>query len=83
MGWSCQKKLIGASRSCHSNSRTVNWGGSLLLKIFGKAGDTVWLQSPFFCDFGSKIELGERVYFDFNCTVLDVCKVIIGDYCLL
>jgi maltose O-acetyltransferase len=55
----------------------------LLLKIFGKGGDTVWLQSPFFCDFGSKIELGERVYFDFNCTVLDVCKVIIGDYCLL
>jgi maltose O-acetyltransferase len=52
----------------------------LLLKILGKGGDTAWLQPPFFCDYGSNIELGERVFFNFNCTVLDVCKVIIGDY---
>jgi maltose O-acetyltransferase len=52
----------------------------LLKKIFGRGGDTVWLQPPFFCDYGSNIELGERVYFNFNCIVLDVCKVIIGDY---
>jgi maltose O-acetyltransferase len=52
----------------------------LLLKIFGKGGDTAWLQPPFFCDYGSNIELGERVFFNFNCTVLDVCKITIGDY---
>ena len=52
----------------------------LLSKMFGKGGDTVWLQPPFFCDYGSNIELGERVFFNFNCIVLDVCKVIIGDY---
>jgi maltose O-acetyltransferase len=52
----------------------------LLLHIFGKGGDTVWLQPPFFCDYGSNIVLGERVFFNFNCTVLDVCRVTIGDY---
>jgi len=52
----------------------------LLLKIFGKGGDTAWVQPPFFCDYGSNIELGERVFFNFNCIVLDVCKVSIGDY---
>jgi maltose O-acetyltransferase len=52
----------------------------LLKKIFGRGGDTVWLQPPFFCDYGSNIELGERVYFNFNCIVLDVCKVTVGDY---
>lgn len=52
----------------------------LLKKIFGRGGDTVWLQPPFFCDYGSNIELGERVYFNFNCIVLDVCKVTIGNY---
>ncbi|HEY1212352.1 MAG TPA: sugar O-acetyltransferase [Bryobacteraceae bacterium] len=52
----------------------------LLTEIFGKGGDTVWLQPPFFCDYGSNIELGERVFFNFNCIVLDVCKVVIGDY---
>jgi maltose O-acetyltransferase len=53
----------------------------LILKIFGKGGDTAWVQPPFFCDYGSNIELGEQVFFNFNCTVLDVCKVTIGDYC--
>ncbi len=53
----------------------------LLLKIFGKGGDTVRLQPPFFCDYGANIELGEWVFFNFNCTVLDVCKITIGDYC--
>ena len=52
----------------------------LAIKIFGKGGDTAWLQPPFFCDYGSNIELGERVFFNFNCVVLDVCKVSIGDY---
>jgi hypothetical protein len=41
----------------------------LLLKIFGKGGETAWLQPPFFCDYGSNIELGEPVFFNFNCTV--------------
>jgi len=51
-----------------------------LLKIFGKGGENAWLQPPFFCDYGSNIELGERVFFNFNCTLLDVCKITIGDY---
>jgi maltose O-acetyltransferase len=53
---------------------------TLLLQIFGKGGDTVQVQPPFFCDYGSNIELGEGVFFNFNCIVLDVCKVSIGDY---
>src|SRR6201996_476259 len=53
----------------------------LFLEIFGKGGDTVRLEPPFFCDYGSNIELGERVFFNFNCTLLDVCKITIGDYC--
>jgi maltose O-acetyltransferase len=40
------------------------------------------MQPPFFCDYGSNIRLGERVYFNFNCVVLDVCVVKIGDFTL-
>ncbi|MBP2301801.1 sugar O-acetyltransferase [Azospirillum picis] len=54
----------------------------LCRRIFGKGGDTVWMQPPFYCDYGSNIELGERVFFNFNCVVLDVCRVRIGDYTL-
>jgi maltose O-acetyltransferase len=53
----------------------------LLLNIFGKGGDTVSVQPPFFCDYGSNIELGEKVFFNFNCILLDVCKITVGDYC--
>jgi maltose O-acetyltransferase len=54
----------------------------IYLQLFGKGGETVWMQPPFFCDYGSNIELGERVFFNFNCVVLDVCLVKIGDFTL-
>ena len=54
----------------------------ILRSLFGKGGDTVWMQPPFFCDYGTNIELGERVFFNFNCIVLDVCPVRIGDFTL-
>ena len=54
----------------------------ILIELFGRGGDTAWLQPPFYCDYGSNIHLGERVYFNFNCVVLDVCRVIIGDFTL-
>jgi maltose O-acetyltransferase len=54
----------------------------ILEDLFGKGGDSVWMQPPFFCDYGVNIELGERVFFNFNCIVLDVCRVRIGDYTL-
>lgn len=54
----------------------------ILRDLFGKGGDTVWMQPPFHCDYGSNIELGERVFFNFNCTVLDVCLVRVGDFTL-
>ncbi|SFF04686.1 sugar O-acetyltransferase [Nitrosomonas sp. Nm166] len=54
----------------------------ILQDLFGAGGDTVWMQPPFYCDYGSNICLGERVFFNFNCVVLDVCGVKIGDYTL-
>lgn len=52
----------------------------ILGQLFASGGDSVWLQPPFYCDYGSNIHLGERVYFNFNCVVLDVCAVSIGDF---
>jgi len=51
----------------------------ILTDLFGTGGESVWMQPPFYCDYGSNIHLGERVYFNFNCVVLDVCEVRIGD----
>jgi maltose O-acetyltransferase len=54
----------------------------ILQDLFGSGGDSVWMQPPFYCDYGSNIELGERVFFNFNCVVLDVCTVRIGSFTL-
>lgn len=56
---------------------------ALLMRLFAQGGDTVWVQPPFFCDYGSNIRLGAKVYFNFNCVVLDVCPVTIGDHTLI
>ncbi len=37
-----------------------------------------WLQPPFYCDYGYNIKVGDKVFFNFNCVVLDVAEVIIG-----
>ena len=54
----------------------------ILRELFGSGGDSVWMQPPFWCDYGANIELGERVFFNFNCVVLDVCRVRIGSFTL-
>jgi maltose O-acetyltransferase len=69
----CQ--TLNATREAERDVRRA-----LLQQIFGKGGDTVWLQPPFYCDYGGNIELGERVFFNFNCIVLDVCRVRIGEF---
>jgi len=71
----CQ--ALNATREAHQDERR-----RILRELFGRGGDTVWMQPPFFCDYGSNIELGERVFFNFNCIVLDVCHVRIGDFSL-
>jgi maltose O-acetyltransferase len=55
---------------------------AMLRQLFGAGGDSVWMQPPFFCDYGTNITLGQRVFFNFNCIVLDVCPVRIGDFTL-
>lgn len=55
----------------------------LLEALFAAGGDSVWMQPPFFCDYGSNIELGERVFFNFGCIVLDVCRVRVGSFTLV
>ena len=53
----------------------------LIAALFGGMTDA-WLEPPFFCDYGRNITLGRKVYFNFNCVVLDVMPVRIGSHTL-
>ena len=48
-------------------------------RILGKAGKNVNVLAPFHCDYGSHIEVGDNFMANYNCVILDVGKVIIGD----
>lgn len=71
----CQD-LNATRESQHEERRRI------LRELLGAGGEDVWLQPPFFCDYGSNISLGKKCFFNFNCIVLDVCQVTIGDHVL-
>lgn len=52
----------------------------ILKRLMGSQGKNLWIEPPFYCDYGSNITVGENVYFNFNCVILDVAPVIIGDW---
>ena len=50
----------------------------IFAELLPNASGDLWLQPPFFCDYGYNIAIGEKVFFNFNCVVLDVAPVRIG-----
>jgi len=50
----------------------------IINQLFASVGRDVWIEPPFYCDYGSNITLGDNVYFNFNCVVLDPAAVLIG-----
>ena len=56
----------------------------LLLKLMGlKYGKDTFIDTPFRCDYGKHITVGERFYANSYCTIIDVAPVTIGDNVLL
>ena len=51
--------------------------------LFGKAGKECVVNPPFYCDYGSHIEVGENFFANYNCTIIDVAGVSIGDNCFM
>lgn len=54
----------------------------ILKELIPNAGEGLWLQPPFYCDYGYNLVVGDKVFFNFNCVVLDVMEVRIGSRAL-
>jgi maltose O-acetyltransferase len=50
----------------------------LLRELIPQVGRELWIEPPFYCDYGEHISIGDNVYFNFNCVILDVAPVTIG-----
>lgn len=52
---------------------------AMLAELFGSVGEGANVRPPFHCDYGYNIHLGRNVFINFNCVILDVNPVAIGD----
>jgi maltose O-acetyltransferase len=79
-------ELVLARRRARDLLRTLNASRDeeieerrrILRELLGAVGPGVYIEPPFWCDYGRNIALGDRVYFNFNCTILDPAPVTIG-----
>ncbi|HTZ78013.1 MAG TPA: sugar O-acetyltransferase [Stellaceae bacterium] len=51
----------------------------ILAERLGHVGDGAVIRPPFHCDYGYNIRLGDKVFLNFGCIILDVASVEIGD----
>lgn len=52
----------------------------IVKELLGKS-EKAFINPPFYCDYGTHIEAGKNLFINYNCTIIDVAKVIIGDNC--
>lgn len=63
----------------YNKSQTRDEKSILLKKLFGSKGNDVYIEPPFYCDYGENIFAGNTVYMNTNCVILDCAKVTIGN----
>lgn len=54
--------------------------GKIVEELLGKS-EKAFINPPFYCDYGKHIEVGKNFFANYNCTIIDVAKVRIGDNC--
>ena len=56
---------------------------TLLSKLFHSVGNGVHIEPDFRCEFGKNIIIGDQVYINFGCIILDCAEVTIGNNVLI
>jgi maltose O-acetyltransferase len=85
---SLTSELIHQRNITHDACRLFNRSpskGNLkrLISLFNCCGEGTYIEQGFFCDYAEKISLGNRVFINVNCTMLDGGLISIGDDCLI
>ena len=78
-----QAEMLKAADMCFAYNNTrpsdVEEKERLLTKMLGRRGKNCCIRSPFFCDYGYNIEVGDNFFANYNFVVLDGAKVTIGN----
>ena len=55
----------------------------ILKELLGRTGENIYIEPNFRCDYGYNIRVGENFYANFDCLLLDVCPITIGNNAML
>ena len=78
-----QKKARILTQKLNTMDRSDFKGlGEVVKELLGKS-EGAWINPPFYCDYGFNIEVGKNFFANYNCTMLDVAKITIGDNCFM
>ena len=75
----CRRKLQKLNFMDRSDFQGI---GEVVKDLLGRS-EGAFINPPFYCDYGTNIEVGKNFFANYNCTILDVAKVKIGDNCQL
>ncbi|WP_273126775.1 maltose acetyltransferase domain-containing protein [Bacillus weihaiensis] len=75
------RKLTRQFNQTEETEETVR--EELLKTLLGSTGKNLYIEPTFRCDYGFNIHVGENFYANFDCVFLDVCKITIGDNCMV
>lgn len=67
----------------HTEDNEVEKRNEIMRKLFKSVGENVWIEPDFRCEFGKNITIGNDVYINFGCVILDCGQVSIGDRTLI
>lgn len=71
------RKKLGVYNQIGVHGNDVKY--TLLNQILGGCGQNSWIEPPFYCDYGFNIVIGKDSFMNFDCVILDVALVTIGD----
>ncbi|NWK55232.1 sugar O-acetyltransferase [Verrucomicrobiaceae bacterium N1E253] len=75
------RKLTGQYNQLAADDLTART--HILQQLLGGLGDQVYIDTPFYCDYGKHIFIGDHVYIGLNCTFVDNNHIHIGDNALI
>ncbi len=70
----CAKRLARFNALIRYEDQTA-----FLPEVVGQTGPGSWIRSPFYCDYGYNVHIEKDVFLNFNCVILDVVRVTIGN----
>lgn len=89
--FSCDEELVADRLNArmllydynHSKPTEISLRQNILKSLFGKVTGEITMEPNFQCEYGYNIEVGKDFFANFNCVMIDVCPIRIGDNCLL